>query len=141
MKILKNSFKVSILAISLIFSSVVSAQGNDGTFADESIQDITTVAALGGVGAVLGLSTLSFVEEPGDHLKNIVVGGAIGIIVGVAVVAYNQANKSKSFYEDNAYNQNLGPKFDSMKRYEWHTASREVKLARSSQQINFNFTF
>jgi hypothetical protein len=57
------------------------------------------VAATTAGGAILGLSTLSFVDEPGDHLKNILFGGAIGLIIGVAVVAYSQAQGSQEAIE------------------------------------------
>ena len=60
---------------------------------DESLQDLTVVLASGAVGAVLGLSTLSFVETPKDHMKNIAIGGAIGIVVGVGFVIFGQASK------------------------------------------------
>jgi hypothetical protein len=61
---------------------------------DDSVRDMTTVFASGAAGAVLGLSTLSFVDTPSDHLKNISVGGAIGIVIGVSIVVFNQAGKS-----------------------------------------------
>jgi hypothetical protein len=53
--------------------------------------DLTLVAVAGIGGAVLGLSTLSFVDKPSDHYNNILMGAAIGIIIGVVYVAYNQA--------------------------------------------------
>jgi len=61
------------------------------TLADQTKSDlmIITIAGLGG--AVLGLSTLSFVEEPGDHADNILTGAAVGLIIGVIYVAYRQA--------------------------------------------------
>ena len=65
----------------------------------DPLGDITLVAACTVGGAILGLSTLPFTEEPGDHLKNIVVGGAVGLIIGVAAVAYMQANKSNMDYD------------------------------------------
>jgi hypothetical protein len=61
---------------------------------DDSLRDITVVLGTGVAGAILGLSTLSFVDEPSKHLKNIAVGGAIGIVVGVAAVVFYQASKT-----------------------------------------------
>ena len=58
-----------------------------------------TVAGVGLAGSVLGLSTLSFVDEPGENLKNIVTGGSIGIILGVGIVAWKHASRSKDFYD------------------------------------------
>lgn len=46
-------------------------------------------AGLGG--AVLGLSTLSFYGEPQEHLNNISVGFAAGIIIGTGFAAYDAA--------------------------------------------------
>ena len=63
---------------------------------DDAMTDIYTVAGSGLAGTILGLSTLSFAENPGDRLKNVVTGGALGIIVGVAIVASSQANKSQN---------------------------------------------
>ena len=97
------------------------------------------VAGLGAFGAVLGLSTLSFVDEPGDHLKNIVTGGAIGIIIGVGLVAFNQATKSKDLYDENASLDN----FNHGSRVKWHTASSEYARLKSPKlnQVNFTFQF
>lgn len=36
-------------------------------------------------GAVLGLSTLSFYNKPGEHARNIAIGGALGLIASVAI--------------------------------------------------------
>ena len=58
-----------IFALFVGFSSF-SVKGQDGgNIIDSSIKDVTTVAALGAGGAILGLSTLSFVDEPKDNLK------------------------------------------------------------------------
>ncbi|MAE58200.1 MAG: hypothetical protein CME69_04925 [Halobacteriovorax sp.] len=137
MKTLMNALKLLTLSICLVFSNAYAQQG-DSSFAQESLKDITTIAGLGGVGAVLGLSTLSFVEEPGDHLQNIVVGGAIGIIIGVGVVAYSQASKSQNFYQSSA---KVDPEFNSSSRYAWHVASREIVQTKSANQVNFSFKF
>ena len=65
-----------------------------GGIVDDSIRDMTIVFGAGAAGAILGLSTLSFVDEPSKHTKNIAVGGAIGIVVGVAAVVFYQASKT-----------------------------------------------
>jgi hypothetical protein len=61
---------------------------------DDSIRDMSIVFGAGAAGAVLGLSTLSFVDEPSKHMKNIAVGGAIGIVIGVGAVIFYQASKT-----------------------------------------------
>ena len=81
-------------------SGFAQEQGPSGDLVDESLRDITIVLGTGAVGAVLGLSTLSFVDEPKDHLKNISIGGAIGIVVGVGVVIFSQATRSQTTISD-----------------------------------------
>ncbi len=122
----------------LVFSPVAHAQDNS-TFADESIKDIAVVAGLGAGGAVLGLSTLSFVEEPSDHFKNIVVGAAIGIIIGVGVVAYSQASKSKEYIESASIKD-----FSTKDRVKWHAANNYAAKNKSSlnqPQVGYTFSF
>lgn len=128
---MKNSIlTILCFALFLVNPRKVQAQAGGGNdiFA-ESMTDAITVAACGGIGAVLGLSTLSFVEEPSEHLKNIVVGGAIGIIIGVGVVAYKQANVSKDLYQDGAF---LSPS----ETPEMTTAMRNTWHAKNHYQIN-----
>ncbi|MCB9091902.1 MAG: hypothetical protein H6621_02765 [Halobacteriovoraceae bacterium] len=61
--------------------------------------DFLVVMAAGAAGAVLGLSTLSFVDQPKEHWDNVLTGGALGIIAGVLYVAYRQANVPGTFEE------------------------------------------
>jgi len=61
------------------------------SLADQTKSDMMVIVAAGVGGAVLGLSTLSFTDEPGDHYDNVLTGGAIGLIAGVLYVAYRQA--------------------------------------------------
>ncbi len=76
-------------------------------------QDIMLVAASGVVGAVLGLSTLSFVETPSRHIYNIWTGAALGIIAGVVFVAYNSAQRGSEDLQASA-------EFNSDERIAWH---------------------
>lgn len=116
-------------------------QGGEGDVLQESLVDITTVMAIGGAGAILGLSTLSFVEEPKDHLKNILIGGSIGIIVGVGVIAYKQATSSRDQYLENVQ---TNPDFETLERTVWHS-SQQQKILKSNgyiqSQVGYNFTF
>jgi hypothetical protein len=129
--------------VNLILSSTAMAQDpagaqGDQTFADESVKDIATVVGIAAGGAILGLSTLSFVEEPSEHLKNIVVGGAIGIIIGVGVVAMSQANKSKSLYQDNA---SLWRDPSIVNSPEWKSAKNIKTSPKYAPQVGLSFTF
>lgn len=76
--------------------SVKAQEQSESGLVDETLQDLTIVMGSGAVGALLGLSTLSFVDKPKDHMKNIAVGGAIGIVVGVGIVIFSQATKSQT---------------------------------------------
>lgn len=59
------------------------------TQAEISPQNQIKVVLLSGLGgAILGLSTLSFYDEPQDHLRNIALGGAVALIVSCI---YNRA--------------------------------------------------
>ncbi|EQC49067.1 hypothetical protein M899_2740, partial [Bacteriovorax sp. BSW11_IV] len=89
-----KSFIFKFLLLLSLVTNGAFAQ-DDGDIVKDSLRDISVVAGTGLGGAILGLSTLSFVEEPKEHLDNILVGGSIGIIVGVAIVAWSQATKSK----------------------------------------------
>ena len=105
----------------------------------ESIGDLTLVAFSGVGGAVLGLSTLSFVDEPSKHLDNIVVGGAIGIIVGVGIVAYIQAVKSTDGYDEAVANDPID--FDTVSRRLWAKASHNRHFRALNESVGWKFTF
>jgi hypothetical protein len=70
---------------------------------------LATIFYTGAFGAVLGLSTLSFVDQPSAHLKNIMIGGALGIILGVGYVAW-EASTSSTPITDNLYQSNVSYK-------------------------------
>ena len=131
------------VVVNVLFSSMTYAQAQGGgdaaTFADDSIKDITIIAGIAGGGALLGLSTLSFVEEPSEHLNNVVVGGAIGIIIGVAVVAYGQANKSQDLYEEGV---SYRPQeFNTNDRALWHVAQNFRPKSQVPTTLNYSFSF
>lgn len=107
-----------VIALSSLVLTISPVMAQEEKFAiiDESLQDLNIVIGAGVAGAVLGLSTLSFVEKPADHLKNVIVGGALGVIIGVAVVSVGQASKSKTLYYDAA----LHPEFSTRDRLVWH---------------------
>jgi hypothetical protein len=93
------------------------ASGGDGGTDDifgESMQDLSIVGGMGIAGAVIGLSTLSFSEEPSEDLRNILVGAAIGVILGVGIVAYKQATKTN---DDLSYTRR---DFGTSERMAWH---------------------
>jgi hypothetical protein len=90
---------------------------------------------------VLGLSTLSFAKEPKNHLRNILVGGALGVIIGVGIVAFNQANASKSLLIE-SYKPADDQDFSTYARNDWHEKSFEVRTANLQQaQLSYLLSF
>lgn len=86
-----------LVAIFPIHSLRAQSQYDEGetqpqySLADQTKSDMMVIVAAGLGGAVLGLSTLSFANQPSQHTDNILTGAAIGIIIGVVYVAYQQA--------------------------------------------------
>lgn len=140
-----NKILLSISFLFLVLGPMAQAQdaggaGQNEDILQESMRDIITVTAVGASGAILGLSTLSFVEEPKDHLKNIVVGGAIGIIIGVGIVAWQQATKSQDLYQNAQLD--VSPKFNTNERLTWHNATQKsLKTSNQLSQVGYSFTF
>ncbi len=109
---------ISLLIASQLLISVAFAQDNeDDNLVKNTQNDILLVAVAGGAGAVLGLSTLSFVDKPSRHLSNIWTGAAIGIIAGVIFVAYNSAQRGQ---EDLQTDEEASLDFNSHERVAWH---------------------
>lgn len=108
---------------------------NSENMFEDSMKDVYTVVGVGIGGAVLGLSTLSFAEEPKDNLKNVVTGGAIGIIVGVAIVAYKHATKSSTKYKENAYRPVDLKDFSTDERLRWHKDKALVSFYQKGVSI------
>ena len=101
----KNSMFFIILTIVFLSHNRVHAQeGKQNDMIQRSATDLMIVVGAGVGGAILGLSTLSFAEKPRKNLRNIMYGGAIGIVAGVVIVAYNYATEAQQtdFSEDEA---------------------------------------
>ena len=89
-----------VLMFCFLFSSIhaTDLMAQSDSDVTKSVNDLVLVGAFTAGGAVLGLSTLPFYAEPGDHFKNVLFGGAIGVIAGVAWVMIGQATDSRSDY-------------------------------------------
>ena len=127
-----------MLTINIAFGQADKAGGLGAA----SVTDISTVAAIGAAGAILGLSTLSFVEEPKDHFKNVLIGGAIGVIIGVGVVAFKQAGLSQQQYIE-SQGANL-PSFNTSKRFAWHRKNHNrlnSKIGQHFSQFQYAISF
>lgn len=119
-----------LLTFSVIFSSLAPsiAQAQDEDSSEDIVKttqaDIMTVAGAGAAGAILGLSTLSFVDKPSKHLSNIWTGAAIGVIAGVIFVAYNSATKGSEDLQSSS-------EFNSLERVAWHdTHSQNLTMPK-----------
>lgn len=147
---MKNKLTILFSALSMLFITTPGfaqeggAAGNSEYFED-SFRDISIVGATAVGGAVLGLSTLSFVDEPGDHLKNILVGAAIGIILGVGLVAYMAATKNKDLYEENTLliQPDQDTHFATTSRMQWHSSKHNSfnQKKRDPSLVGYQFTF
>lgn len=146
-----KSFKLAIIfsLISVVFSNNAFAQS--GGEMDELVSgtknDLLVVVGGGLAGAVLGLSTLSFVEEPKKHTRNIIVGASIGIIIGVAYVAMSQATRSQEMiYGDQGEQASLTEDrkgFSTYSRSDWHGEEVAYNTVTSNpiSQIGYQFKF
>lgn len=97
------NFNKILLAVflSMFLSTQVFAQTNTTEEKQKTgpRRQLATIVFMGLGGAVLGLSTLSFYGRPQDHLSNIAIGFAVGVIAGTVVVTYSTASKPNYYSE------------------------------------------
>ena len=131
---------ISLLLLSISFHPFAQGAQKGTSVADDSMRDLLIVGGTGAMGAVLGLSTLSFVEEPSEHLKNIYMGASLGVILGVSFVAYTTANKEQELMVKRGKIEKL---FSTKERIVWHKSENPKLPASFSRhkylQFNFNF--
>ncbi len=107
-----------LLGLQLVLLAPASAQ-SEADFVKKTQDDIMVVSAAAAAGAILGLSTLSFVDKPSQHVSNIWTGAAIGVIAGVIFVAYNSAQKSQEELESSV-------DFQTSERMAWHQDNSKI---------------
>lgn len=110
-----KKFFISFIILSQLIAPI--AQAND--LIKNTQNDILIVAGAGVGGAILGLSTLSFVDEPSKHLPNIWTGAAIGVIAGVVYVAFNSAQKNSEDLQSSR-------DFSTFERVAWHRSQENL---------------
>lgn len=146
MKMLKKLL-VFTLILNIFISNAFAQAASDTDLTQESMQDFYIVAGMGVGGAILGLSTISFKGDPniGDNMHRVQTGTAIGIIIGVFVVAANQAERSTKIFgpgegaDQGAFN--ISPKdFDTTMRTSWHFESLP-SLNDAPMQISHSWNF
>jgi len=132
------------IGLSTAFLTPGDASGQEGGTSNiitDSLSDLYTVSGVGLAGCVLGLSTLSFLDQPGENLKNIVTGGAIGVIVGVGIVAWGHAGKSKVLYDSANLDQRSRAKkfFEENKLFA--EMNKRVMHQHNPYYVSYKFTF
>ncbi len=141
---------LGFLLITLFMSNSVLAQNNEDldSLVSDTKNDLLVVVGGGLAGAILGLSTLSFVDEPKDHTDNIIVGASLGIIGGVVFVALSQATKTQDLlYGGEEYQEqaslNSIKSFDTKARTSWHSESFIASNSAKPRlnQISYSFKF
>lgn len=119
-----------------ILNTALAQNGAEDDLLKNTQNDLILVGAAGAGGAVLGLSTLSFVERPSQHIYNIWAGAAIGVIAGVIFVAYNSAQRGSEELQASV-------NFNSTERFAWHSEKSKmadlpsVQFASNIFQFNF----
>lgn len=106
-----------LLSLQFVLMSGAFAQADDDLIKSTQ-NDIILVGVAGGAGALLGLSTLSFVDKPSEHVSNIWTGAAIGVIVGVIFVAYSSAQRGSEDLQSSS-------DFNSSERVAWHSKNTQ----------------
>ena len=131
-----KNFLCSLLSICFLTSVIPAYAQEEDDIVKSTQQDIMLVGVAGAAGAVLGLSTLSFVDKPSQHLSNIWTGAALGIIGGVIFVAYNSAQRGSEELQSSR-------EFSSYERVAWHQSNtRNLTLPKvqfGTQIFGINF--
>lgn len=137
---LKKVVAASVLTAVLLNPAHLMAQ--DSGVLDESIEDLYIVLGTGAAGAILGLSTLSFADKPKDHLKNISIGGAIGIVIGVGIAVFSQASKSTAaiVHDKSSDSPATASDIESLNRLEF-AQERVAKNYLPTPSFGFSFEF
>lgn len=120
----------------------VSLQAQSSSDADklfsETSKDLIIVTAWASTGALLGLSTLSFLDNPWDHSKNILVGFSIGTVIGVGFVAFFHAGRSGSYYDgvdQSRHNSGPSKSFNTISRANWHNENFKIHNTLRAENI------
>jgi hypothetical protein len=111
----------ALLGLYFFLSSALIAPAyaqDDNDIIKSTQNDIILVGAAGAGGAILGLSTLSFVDKPSKHISNIWTGAALGVIAGVIFVAYNSAQRGSEELQSSR-------DFNSYERVAWHSENTQ----------------
>lgn len=132
-----------ILLVSLMLSTVA-ANAQDAkstTRTADPMSDLYIVLGAGAAGAILGLSTLSFASEPSKKIKNVSMGAAVGIILGVGIVIYNQATRASTEIYTDSQNFPLSPERFAQETRQEFKATTVFDSFRQEEWVNFKLNF
>lgn len=115
-----------MILLILSLSTTSFAQNDTSSTTQAPRKSFTTIIYAGLAGAILGLSTLSFHGRPQDHMDDIAVGFAVGIIAGAVYVSYRAATEPSTLYgtEHN--------KFEAI-------VAKDTLYSKSKQKVSFSF--
>ncbi len=141
-----------VLLTMLVFNTSIAQEGGDASgneLLQKTVWDLSVVSLCGLGGALLGLSTLSFVDHPSDHYRRILVGGALGVIIGVGIVAFSQAKNSQQLYQDQEEARMLRfqedqKSYSTQERLAWHGSAKRNVLSFDNISplfLTHSFTF
>lgn len=96
--------------------------------------DLTVIGVSSGIGGVLGLSSLAFIDNSNNKSAPILLGAALGGIVGLGIVAWGHANSPKPYYSDSR-------DFNTELRRIWHEQKYCENLPKPGPSaISYNFS-
>lgn len=125
-----KKFLSLILVLQILCVSTVFAQAEDD-FVKTTQQDLLIVAGGGIGGAIIGLSTLSFTNQPSKHISNIWTGAALGVIAGVIYVVYDSATRNQEDLTSGID----GKSFETLARRSWHDEKFAQNLTLKSSHL------
>lgn len=134
----------SLILLATLMLGSVTTNAQDAKTSSGSVDpmsDLYIVLGAGAAGAILGLSTLSFASEPSKKIKNVSMGAAVGIILGVGIVIYNQATRASTEIYTDSQNYPLSPeRFAQESRLEFSESS-VFDSFRQEEWVNFKINF
>ena len=125
---LVRSLSTLVLCLAIAGSAFAQQGGQEEKKLSGTRRQLAVIVFSGLGGAVLGLSTLSFYGRPQDHLPNIAIGFALGVIGGAVYTTYNATQDPKKFHGEEDVTQLLGPT---------HQASNQVQIPIFQYKTSF----
>ena len=125
---------IYILLVLTLFSQRVFSKENilESTI-ETGKSDLAVIGISSGIGTVLGFSSLAFIDTSKKSTP-VLLGAALGGIVGLGIVAWGHANSPKQYYSEN-------PEFNTELRRDWHEQKYFELLPETClSAISYNFS-